>query len=134
MTLLPERFLSKMCCNQHKFSLFLFQQKGSAYIAEPFYFYKMEIQHKSDAKGGMFFYQNGDKVLAEMTYVWAGDKKIIIDHTEVNESLKGQGVGNKLVAAAVDKARAEGLTILPLCPFANAVMKKDTSFHDVLAS
>ncbi len=68
-----------------------------------------------------------------MTYSKAGADKIIIDHTEVSEELKGQGAGKKLVAAAVEKARKEGFKILPLCPFAKATIQKDASLQDVLA-
>ena len=39
-------------------------------------------------------------------------------HTEVPETLEGQGIGGRLVTAAVDRAAREGLTIVPLCPFA----------------
>lgn len=93
----------------------------------------MNIQHDTDAKGGRFFYTENEKELATMTYVWAGKEKMIIDHTEVDPVLKGKGVGNQLVAAAVEKARAEGFKILPLCPFAKAVISKNESYQDVLA-
>ena len=39
-----------------------------------------------------------------MTYTWAEDDKLIIDHTEVRDSLRGKGVGHKLVAASVEFA------------------------------
>ena len=93
----------------------------------------MDIQHKSDEKGGSFFYTENENKLAEMTYIWAGKEKMIIDHTEVDPVLKGKGVGNQLVAAAVEKARAEGFKILPLCTFAKAVIDKNESYKDVLA-
>ena len=92
----------------------------------------MEIQHSFDEKGGRFFYADYGKQLAAMTYIWAGKDRIIIDHTEVDPSLKGQGAGNKMVAAAVDMARAKGIKIIPLCPFAKAVMTKEASYADVM--
>ena len=67
-----------------------------------------------------------------MTYTFAGDEKIIIDHTEVDESLKGKGVGYKLVDSSVVFARENNLKILPLCPFAAAVFKKKLEYSDVL--
>ena len=42
---------------------------------------------------------------AEMTYTWAGKDRIIIDHTEVDDDLRGQGVGLQMVEAAVSFAR-----------------------------
>ena len=92
----------------------------------------MEIQHKDDGKKGRFFVKENGKVLAEMTYVWIGEDKFIIDHTEVSEELKGKGIGQKMVQAAVDLAREKRIKILPLCPFAKAVFQKTKSFEDVL--
>ena len=92
----------------------------------------MNIQHKSVGSKGMFYVEVENKKLAEMTYSKAGDELIIIDHTEVDESLKGKGVGKQLVAAAVKHARENHLKILPLCPFANAVFEKTPEFQDVL--
>jgi predicted GNAT family acetyltransferase len=92
----------------------------------------MNVEHIADPKGGRFLIRETGRELAQMTYVWAGDDKMIIDHTEVDASLKGKGVGKMLVAAAVEQARREGFKIMPLCPFAKAVLDKEAGFHDVL--
>lgn len=92
----------------------------------------MEILHReSDTKGAFVVEQNGRR-LAEMTYVWAGKERIIIDHTEVSDELRGKGVGKQLVAAAVDFARQGSINILPLCPFAKSVFGRVPEFQDVL--
>jgi len=93
----------------------------------------MEIQHQSDGRRGSFFLAEGDKRIAEMVYVMAGPKKMIIEHTEVDESLKGQGVGAKLLEALVDFVRKEEIKVIPLCPFANATFKKRADLQDVLS-
>jgi predicted GNAT family acetyltransferase len=67
-----------------------------------------------------------------MTYTYAGSDKIIIDHTEVDDSLRGKGVGYKLVEASVNFARENNISILPLCPFAKAVFNKKSEYSDVL--
>lgn len=92
----------------------------------------MEIQQNDNERKGEFFYQVDGQKLGLMTYSHAGDDKIIIDHTEVDPSLKGQGVGYKLVEASVKYARENDLKIMPLCPFANAVFKKRVEYKDVL--
>jgi hypothetical protein len=58
---------------------------------------------------------------------------MIIEHTEVNDELKGQNVGFQLVKTAVEFARANNIKIIPLCPFANSVFKRKPEFADVLA-
>lgn len=92
----------------------------------------MNIQKNDNGKKGEFLLNLDGIKLAFMTYTYAGPDKIIIDHTEVDESLKGQGVGYKLVEEAVNFAREYNLKIMPLCPFANAVFKKKTEYKDVL--
>lgn len=92
----------------------------------------MEIKHTSEGNKGRFYIETANKIMAEMTYVWAGETRIIIDHTEVDISLKGQGIGKKLVTKAVHFAREKGIKIMPLCPFAKAVFDKEKDFNDVL--
>ncbi len=94
----------------------------------------MEILHKEEYSKGVFYYEVNNERRAAMTCSREGNDKFIIDHTEVDESLKGQGIGYALVEKAVEYARDNYQKILPLCPFAQAVFKKryDT-YKDVLA-
>ena len=39
-------------------------------------------------------------------------------------SWKGRGIGGRLVTAAVDRAAREGLTLVPLCPFARGWLER----------
>lgn len=68
-----------------------------------------------------------------MTYTMPAANKMIIEHTEVSDELRGQNAGYQLVHAAVDYARANNIKIIPLCPFANSVFKKKPEFADVLS-
>ena len=45
-------------------------------------------------------------------------------HTEVPVELEGRGIGGRLVTAAVDRAAREGLTLVPLCPFARSWLER----------
>lgn len=92
----------------------------------------MEILQKVDDSKGAFYIMHGNELMAEMTYVWAGTDRIIIDHTDVNPTLKGKGIGKQLVTKAVDFARMKGIKIVPLCPFARSVFDKVKEFNDVL--
>ena len=93
----------------------------------------MLIQHKEAGQNGSFYVEENEVQLAEMTYSLSGQDTMIIDHTEVDESLKGKGVGNQLLNKAVEFARQNNLMILPICPFARSVFeKKHEEFKDVL--
>ena len=92
----------------------------------------MEILHEDNGKKGRFYIDREGKNLAEISYVWAGDDKLIIDHTFVDEELKGQSIGLKLVVKVVEMAREQKVGIIPLCPFAKSVMDKKVELQDVL--
>ncbi|MDI9308680.1 MAG: GNAT family N-acetyltransferase [Limnohabitans sp.] len=91
-----------------------------------------QVQLKINDNKGTFYIEIAGKQEAMMTFVFAGDEKIIIDHTEVNEGNNGKGFGKKMVTAAVEYAHEKGITILPLCPFAKSVFDKVPEFRDVL--
>jgi predicted GNAT family acetyltransferase len=90
------------------------------------------IEHERSGHRGAFVMQRDGKRLAEMTYTVAGSR-VIIDHTDVDDALRGTGAGRKLVEAAVQWARAEHVKIIPLCPFAKSVFDKTPAYADVLA-
>ncbi|MCM1957836.1 N-acetyltransferase [Acinetobacter modestus] len=92
----------------------------------------MSIQQIDDNKHGLFKLFNGEIVAAEMAYTWAGDTMLIIDHTDVNDQFRGQGLGRKLLNELVAFARGRNIKVIPLCPFAKSVFDKDLSIHDVL--
>ena len=92
----------------------------------------MEIKLEQSGSKGSFYIEEQGKRLAEMTFSKAGDTRIIIDHTDVSDALRGKGAGKQLLSAAVDHARKNGLKILPLCPFAKSVFDKVPAFGDVL--
>ena len=90
------------------------------------------IQHQEQDAKGAFYVENGGQRLAEMTYSRTNATMIIVDHTEVDSSLSGQGVGRELLGALVQWARATGTKVVPLCPFAKAQFDKDVAIRDVL--
>lgn len=93
----------------------------------------LEIQRSEQGhKGSWFSEKNGERV-AEMTFTRVNPKLVIIDHTEVSDSLKGQGAGRQLLDAAVAWARENDTKFIPLCPFAKAQFEKDPSIRDVLS-
>ena len=91
-----------------------------------------EVQLKINDNKGAFYIEVEGKQEAMMTFVYAGEDRIIIDHTEVNPGNEGKGFGKKMVLKAVEFAREKGIKIVPLCPFAKSVFDKTPEFTDVL--
>ena len=94
----------------------------------------LQIQRAEVGRGGAFFIEKDGKRIAEQVFTIRRPGQLVsIDHTEVDESLRGQGIARKLTLAAVDWARQSGVKLFPACPFAKVVFDRDPSLHDVLA-
>lgn len=90
-----------------------------------------EITFEDNGAKGRYVVR-ADGAEAEMTFTRVGKTQLIIDHTEVPEAFRGQGIGVKLVERAVEDARASGVKIIPLCPFAAAQFRRHPEWADVL--
>jgi predicted GNAT family acetyltransferase len=70
---------------------------------------------------------------AVMTFSRASSKLVIVDHTEVPDQFRGQGVGVKLAQHAVEAARKGGWKIIPLCPFFRAQVQRHPEWNDIIS-
>jgi len=50
----------------------------------------------------------------------------------VPPEMSGHGIGSQLVRGALEAARAQGLKVVPKCPFVAAYMAKHAEFNDLL--
>lgn len=91
----------------------------------------MAILHREDKNEGVFYLEENGEALAEMVYK-KEKGKMIIQHTEVDESLRGKNIGFQLVERGVNYAREAHLKIVPLCVFAKKVIERNKQFADIL--
>ena len=66
------------------------------------------------------------------TYYKIADGVITFIHTEVPAELNGKGIGSALVKGALDQVRADGLKVIPQCPFVKAYIGKHPEYADLL--
>ena len=92
----------------------------------------MEIRHRQIKRKGEFYIDADGAPIAELSYFKSKPGEIRIYRTEVDESLRGQGIGHKLVAEAAKYARDNGLTIDATCGFAKAVLAGADEFSSLL--
>ena len=59
---------------------------------------------------------------------------ITFTHTDVPKALEGKGIGSRLARAGLDYARAQGLKVVPLCPFVAGWLKKHPEYADLVAA
>ena len=92
------------------------------------------FNHLDNGQHGEFFSVNdAGQRIAEISYVWSGEHKIIANHTWVDDSLRGQGVARKLLDVLVAFARKKNLKIIATCSYVVVMFKRDKSLADVVA-
>jgi predicted GNAT family acetyltransferase len=74
---------------------------------------------KFEREGNRIF-KNGDdgRVVAEVTFPDLRDGVVVIDHTFVDDSLRGRGIASELVEAAYDAIKADGKKTELTCIYA----------------
>lgn len=94
----------------------------------------MQFQHLDNSQNGEFFAVNeAGQRIAEISYVWNGEHKIIANHTWVDDSLRGQGVARQLLDLLVAFAREKNLKIVATCSYVDVMFRRDKSLADVVA-
>lgn len=91
------------------------------------------ITHEEHGTRGSFFIELQGRRIAELTYGRRSGSLVNIDHTEVDASLRGQGVARKLLDAAVRWARETHTQFTATCSYAIAQFARDDTLADVVA-
>ena len=74
----------------------------------------------------------GDELAGFVTYRRAPGE-ITFVHTEVFPKWEGKGVGSALARGVLDNARANGLKVVPRCPFIKGYIDKHAEYQDLVA-
>ena len=86
----------------------------------------------ADAPGRQRFEVTVDGELAGFLVYRSRRGLLALIHTEVEDRFEGRGLGGRLARFALDQARAEGLAVLPFCPFVNAWLKRHAEYVDLV--
>ena len=73
----------------------------------------MEIKKENNR----FVLVDKDKEIGEITFFFDELKNLVVDHTQVDPTYRGQGLAARLVEAVVGMAKEENLKIIPICPY-----------------
>lgn len=60
------------------------------------------------------------------------DGAIVFTHTEVPESMAGQGIGSALARGALEDARSSGQKVVPVCPFVAKYIQRHPEYQDLV--
>lgn len=93
-----------------------------------------DIQFEETARGGRYFVPMPNGEDSRLTFVHAGEGRIVADHTFVPVPYRQQGIAEAMVERLVTDARARGLKITPTCWFvAEEIERRSPDWDDVLA-
>ena len=90
------------------------------------------MQKVEDNRSEQEFTLSVEGETAVAAYQREGDT-IVFTHTKVPPAIEGQGVGSRLIRAALDSARDQGLKVVPQCQFVAAYIKRHPEYEDLLA-
>lgn len=86
------------------------------------------VQITDNTAAGRFeFDEAGETAFADYTRE-AG--RLIISHVEAPPALRGTGAAGRLMEGVLDQARIEGLSVLPLCSYAAAYIRRHAPPRD----
>jgi predicted GNAT family acetyltransferase len=81
---------------------------------------RFEARDETGATAGVVTYQLTGNIIA-------------YTHTEVTPEFEGRGVGSLLARAVMDDARANGRTVVPICPFLSGWLEKHPEYGSIVA-
>ncbi len=81
--------------------------------------------------GDSRFYKNdeNENLICEILFSIEDSGMISIDSTFVNDDYRGQGIAAQLVDRVVEMAREENKKIIPISPFAKAILERNSSLY-----
>ncbi|MGI6069676.1 MAG: GNAT family N-acetyltransferase [Blautia sp.] len=74
------------------------------------------------------------RVLAEVTFPEAGESVVNINHTFVDDSLRGQGIAGRMMEAAAEHLRKQNKKVVLTCSYAVKWFEKHPEYSDLLQS
>lgn len=78
---------------------------------------------KFNVEKNRIYYEENGKTLAEVTFI--GDEDVLtINHTFVDDSLRGQGIASKLVQEAVNEIKRQNKKVQASCSYAVKWLEK----------
>jgi len=95
----------------------------------------IEIEKEANGSRGAYIARvEGVDGRARLDFTIRGPTLLSADHTEAPDAMRGTGVAMALVERLVADARADGVKIIPLCPYVLAQSKRHPEWRDVMAS
>jgi uncharacterized protein len=93
----------------------------------------VETEVRNNADRSRYELVLGSEVVGVADYQDHGDV-VVFPHTQIKSSLRGKGLGARLVRAALDDARANGRRVVPRCWYVAEFIDANPSYRDLLVA
>ncbi len=85
-------------------------------------------------RDNMIYLDNEDgNIIAKVTFPEVKHGVVEMNHTFVDDSLRGQGIASKLLEEAYKKLKADNKKVIPTCSYAVKWFEKNEDCRDILA-
>lgn len=85
------------------------------------------MEFRDDVDNHRFVAESDGELAGLIVYHHRNDRYYLV-HTETRPGFEGQGVASSLANWALDHLRDEGQTVVPLCPFVHAWIKRHPDY------
>ena len=93
----------------------------------------MDIEIRQEDRGdrGRYHLVVDGEDAGELDYRMYDGRRVFV-HTGVRDAYEGQGLASKLARRVLDDARAEGLRIIPQCPYVQSYLERHPADRDLI--
>lgn len=89
----------------------------------------MNFTHESNR---IVLFGENNKTLAEVTFTNIDENTVDINHTYVDDSLRGQGIAGKLMEHAAEELKAQNKKAVLTCSYAVKWFEKHTEYSQLI--
>jgi hypothetical protein len=89
------------------------------------------VEFRDDPELHRYLAEIDGRVVGMAVYQLRAGRHIFV-HTEINSEYEGQGVGSALARFALDDVKAQGGTVVPLCPFIASWVKRHPEYQTMI--
>lgn len=73
-----------------------------------------------------------EKIIVNATFPYLKEGVVVVDHTFVDPSMRGQGIASKLMHEVYTFAKSKNYKMVATCPYAVAWFKKHQELNDII--
>jgi len=91
-----------------------------------------DVSIVNDAAAGRYRLLLDGAEIGMAEYDAIADTSVLVKHVEVSSAHEGKGYGSKLVRHLLDDLRARKLSVVPICPYTLAFIRKHREYADLV--